>query len=452
MKKLYTFLTLVLISTLGFSQAYNGSGTDDLWSNTANWQSGTPAAENTVVNIWNIPTNIDIDETKTYKTLQNLAARTVDLTLSDAGGVLTLDVAGRTQFNASTDKGIWHRTTTATTFTIDTPIIINNSLSESGAVYDDWTSFKIEGAAGNVLEFGPNSTLTLGGDGGTGVYGDGIGEFIFNGTLTGTQVLGIGLNTTATFGSTFVNTDFLGGVTVYTGANITVNTPDGVKFSNKKLQANGTGAIVTLNNANVMGKEINIQGANTLDINVNANQSLSHFTTSGTQNGTLNLNVAESVTELNFWKNHLKDWGTATLNIDGYQEGVINFGPNTSPAGLTAQQLSQITINGQVPDAGNPLSLDATGHLVGASDLVLGVKDHSAFEFSVYPIPAKNELNINTQVELQNAKVHNLLGKMVLNVDEPSNRINVSSLNSGIYMLALTFKEGAVVNKKIIIK
>lgn len=82
----------------------------------------------------------------------------------------------------------------------------------------------------------------------------------------------------------------------------------------------------------------------------------------------------------------------------------------------------------------------------------MSVDDQQAFEFYVYPIPAKNELNINTQVELQNARVHNLLGKMVLNIIEPSNRINVSSLNSGIYMLTLTSKEGAVVNKKIIIE
>ena len=82
----------------------------------------------------------------------------------------------------------------------------------------------------------------------------------------------------------------------------------------------------------------------------------------------------------------------------------------------------------------------------------LSIEDQKAFDFSVYPNPTKNEIKISTQVQLQNAKVYNLMGKTMLHVNYPSERLDVSSLHAGIYLMSLTSKEGAVVNKKIIIE
>ena len=82
----------------------------------------------------------------------------------------------------------------------------------------------------------------------------------------------------------------------------------------------------------------------------------------------------------------------------------------------------------------------------------LSIEDQKAFDFSVYPNPAKNEIKISTQVQLQNAKVYTLLGKTMLHVNYPSERLDVSSLHAGIYLMSLTSEEGAVVNKKIIIE
>ena len=82
----------------------------------------------------------------------------------------------------------------------------------------------------------------------------------------------------------------------------------------------------------------------------------------------------------------------------------------------------------------------------------LSIEDKKAFDFSIYPNPAKNEIKISTQVQLQNAKVYNLLGKTMLHLNYPSERLDVSSLHAGIYLMSLTSEEGAVVNKKIIIE
>ena len=80
------------------------------------------------------------------------------------------------------------------------------------------------------------------------------------------------------------------------------------------------------------------------------------------------------------------------------------------------------------------------------------ISDQKAFDFYLYPNPAKNEIKILTQVQLQNAKVYTLLGKTILHINYPSERLDVSSLHPGIYLVSLTSEEGAVVNKKIIIE
>ena len=96
--------------------------------------------------------------------------------------------------------------------------------------------------------------------------------------------------------------------------------------------------------------------------------------------------------------------------------------------------------------------IDVSRMKVSVNATPLSVQNHLAFDFSVYPNPAKNEIKISTQVQLQNAKVSNLLGKTMLHVNYPSERLDVSSLHAGIYLMSLTSKEGAVVNKKIIIE
>ena len=128
---------------------------------------------------------------------------------------------------------------------------------------------------------------------------------------------------------------------------------------------------------------------------------------------------------------------SATITNGGYQEKSITFVADgfriTQNFGTSFMQIDDVEITCTTC---TPLSIE----------------DQKPFDFSVYPNPAKNEIKISTQVQLQNAKMYNLIGKTVLNIEQPSNRINVSSLNNGIYIMALTSKEGAVVNKKIIIE
>ncbi|MCF6349574.1 MAG: T9SS type A sorting domain-containing protein [Flavobacteriaceae bacterium] len=73
-------------------------------------------------------------------------------------------------------------------------------------------------------------------------------------------------------------------------------------------------------------------------------------------------------------------------------------------------------------------------------------------QFSVYPNPSKDFVNITSQISgNKNIEIYNLLGKRIINTTISSDRLNVSELISGIYMMKIT-QNGSSSTKKLIIK
>jgi len=71
-------------------------------------------------------------------------------------------------------------------------------------------------------------------------------------------------------------------------------------------------------------------------------------------------------------------------------------------------------------------------------------------QFSVFPNPAKNTLNISSKVSIDKAEVFNLIGKKVISNSKSSNNsIDISNLSKGIYILKLTSGD-SVATRKII--
>ena len=70
----------------------------------------------------------------------------------------------------------------------------------------------------------------------------------------------------------------------------------------------------------------------------------------------------------------------------------------------------------------------------------LGVEDFSATNFSVYPNPVKDMLNIKSSASVDNVTVYDILGKVVLqeNPGTISPAINMSNLSSGSYLVQVT--------------
>jgi hypothetical protein len=73
-----------------------------------------------------------------------------------------------------------------------------------------------------------------------------------------------------------------------------------------------------------------------------------------------------------------------------------------------------------------------------------------SLNFSVYPNPANSIVTINTQENIKEITMFNLLGEVVL-TETVKNTINVSNINNGIYLLQVKTTNGAIGTQKIIV-
>jgi hypothetical protein len=108
------------------------------------------------------------------------------------------------------------------------------------------------------------------------------------------------------------------------------------------------------------------------------------------------------------------------------------------------------------PNAGKPSD---TGSIIidditFSFDASLGLDSKIAEtnEISVYPIPAREVINVSSAVKISSAEVYDVTGKMVLRDNQLlNNQINVSNLKSGIYILRLKNVDNKFEDKKVVI-
>ena len=96
--------------------------------------------------------------------------------------------------------------------------------------------------------------------------------------------------------------------------------------------------------------------------------------------------------------------------------------------------------------------MEPTGPVVGTSKLQSGNADQRAFdenELRVYPVPAQDYLNIETDLEVQRISIYTLDGKMLIvnEGDDLGDQMDVSALLSGAYILRIE-TEDEVITKK----
>ncbi|MBA5628628.1 GEVED domain-containing protein [Moheibacter lacus] len=83
----------------------------------------------------------------------------------------------------------------------------------------------------------------------------------------------------------------------------------------------------------------------------------------------------------------------------------------------------------------------------------LGVGDMNSFDFSYYPNPVKDVLNITSKNSVENIAVFNLAGQKVLtDVQVTNGQVNVSALPSGVYVFKATLQGGQIETFKIVKK
>ncbi|MFT5249924.1 MAG: hypothetical protein ACI93P_001658 [bacterium] len=127
------------------------------------------------------------------------------------------------------------------------------------------------------------------------------------------------------------------------------------------------------------------------------------------------------------------------LAIQGvWQNGSVNI-----PNGSTIQLVVEVRCN----SATETLYLD---NLI--VDGVLGLGDNNQNGFSVYPNPTNGFTNISSNVSgNKNVAIYNVLGKQVINTTISADRLNVSALTSGVYIMKIT-QNGISSTKKLVIR
>ena len=71
----------------------------------------------------------------------------------------------------------------------------------------------------------------------------------------------------------------------------------------------------------------------------------------------------------------------------------------------------------------------------------LGINNTEDFGFIFYPNPAKEKLQLMSAKKIQNIAIFNSLGQEMLNINEPSNIIEIPSFNSGVYIIKTTIED-----------
>ncbi|UXX80069.1 T9SS type A sorting domain-containing protein [Reichenbachiella carrageenanivorans] len=340
-----------------------GTATSGFWLSASGGISATRIFQGSGGKYWNIPANwqddmtpsigesarIDADSslvTQPYSLSQLYNATSSSSTILNGGSLLTIDNKDR-----YTIPGILNNSSTGARFKLDVPVDIRNSI-DNNAVY-----ISNNGSNDNIIEFGEKGTLTLNATTLLSTNGSTSSHvFEFNGTLNGVKNLTFGSSTTSVFGSTSDNSGFNADLVFWGNADVTVNMQDDATFLNtdQKIQINGHNSNMTVNAANCLDGNISIASTHTFNLSINENQSdLDRLFFSST--GKLVLNLDSAVSLVHFEDNSAANWSTGAVEINGFQNGVIRFG--SSAGGLTATQLSQITIGGVSP------TIDSDGYL-----------------------------------------------------------------------------------------
>ena len=134
--------------------------------------------------------------------------------------------------------------------------------------------------------------------------------------------------------------------------------------------------------------------------------------------------------------------------LDGWAYRLSNTGPDGSFVLANWSFSGANALDGETTNASA-----ATPFPAGSYPGFLSVDSISASELKVYPNPTNlgyvNILAVDSGAI--NARVFDILGKEVLNGIVENNQLNVSNLNSGMYILKLTQKN-ATITKKLVVK
>jgi hypothetical protein len=141
----------------------------------------------------------------------------------------------------------------------------------------------------------------------------------------------------------------------------------------------------------------------------------------------------------------------ATEAVEGFVEGdMITFKVWRNGVEIAAEA----TFTANMPNQ-NVFAKDGISAVEGLKAGVTAINDLSAeFTANLYPNPATNVVNVNTNFVISNVKVINYVGQVIYesNPAQENFQINTSNLVSGMYFVQIENNEGYVITKRLTIK
>lgn len=184
-------------------------------------------------------------------------------------------------------------------------------------------------------------------------------------------------------------------------------------------------------------------------------------------------NTAQFESDYNILNDKMSDSGDgSTINLSTWQN--LGFDNHSQLAGdLTSIFVNSTTNNYQLVNGSQAIDIGTNlvssivtddfngntrptgfGYDIGAYEYSnnLSTTDNTFGNLTIFPNPVKDILTINAlEQSFNNYKIYNLTGQIVLkNYLKNQNKINVSSLNNGIYFIKITSSKGKEIIKKII--
>lgn len=135
----------------------------------------------------------------------------------------------------------------------------------------------------------------------------------------------------------------------------------------------------------------------------------------------------------------------------------INLDANLAKDTWHFVESSAVTVSSANVDDGYNLIAEGrdTSSLMYVDDVAivdaatLSSKPLNAIEFSVFPNPSNDFININSKEKIESYAIVDLLGKTVMSRKYNKETINISSLAKGVYILQLSSEKG-IASKKIV--
>jgi len=122
----------------------------------------------------------------------------------------------------------------------------------------------------------------------------------------------------------------------------------------------------------------------------------------------------------------------ARQNLNSPDGTVFEIPSIVPPGGLT--RIFQILFDFAPSPA--DLNIEISDIVICGEELLTGTKDVQVKGVSLYPVPANNELYINGISGMKVVRVVDVLGKIV-SVQQTANKVDISGLNKGIYLLSV---------------